>query len=144
MYFVISREAQKQRKRKALQILIEDISKEDNSTSVTCQLQASKATVTFTFNSDVDTPEDISENLVSLTNCVSHSWLFLSRPIYFTWMHLMSSSILDTIAAQISSWSVYLEFLFVWWKRDKICLPSQPLYYLQWIADHSLCFWYFR
>ena len=63
MHFVISREAQK-RKRKALQILIEDISREDNSTLVKCQLNTSKATVTFTFNCDVDTPEDISENLV--------------------------------------------------------------------------------
>lgn len=68
VHFVISREALKQQrsKRKALQILIEDISrKEEGSTLVTCQLQSGKATVTFTFNSNVDSPEDICENLVS-------------------------------------------------------------------------------
>jgi len=53
------------RKRKSVRVLIQEISIKDDSTVVTCELHSGKATVTFTFNCDLDQADDITVNLVS-------------------------------------------------------------------------------
>lgn len=62
-------EQKKLARRKATEVLIQDIGTEEGSTVVCCQLSTGNATITFTFNCDLDTADEIVENLVSVALC---------------------------------------------------------------------------